>query len=213
MKLNRSSLFLTLLFPGILAAGDVGPAGVRLGARYDAMDVEHHWLPGRPVDWRTGDPDGRTSRGYPTHCDYFVESTCERLGVFMPHLGVSANDLARWLAKDGAGQGWKPVPSPFEAQRLANAGQVVVVAYATPPWCAPPPSPTRRSGRKARKWSRQAAETPIPPPSRPASTFTARPGNPRTISRSVSTSTPPPTGTRLQVRALPGHISRRRRRS
>jgi hypothetical protein len=133
MKLNRSSLFLTLLFPGILAAGDVGPAGVRLGARYDAMDVEHHWLPGRPVDWRTGDPDGRTSRGYPTHCDYFVESTCERLGVFMPHLGVSANDLARWLAKDGAGQGWKPVPSPFEAQRLANAGQVVVVAYATPP--------------------------------------------------------------------------------
>jgi len=133
MNIHPSRLFLPLLLPGLLSAGDIGPAGARLGARYDAMDVEHHWLPGRPVEWRTGDPDGRTSRGYPTHCDNFVESACDRMGVFIPHLGVSANALARWLAKEGAGQGWKPVPSPFEAQRLANAGQVVVVAYATPP--------------------------------------------------------------------------------
>jgi hypothetical protein len=134
MMFRLSRLLLLILLPSLLAAGDIGPAGVRLAARYDAMDVEHHWLPGRSVDWRTGDPDGRTSRHtWPTHCNAFVATACERLGVFIPILGVGANEQARWLAKDGASQGWREVASPFEAQRLANEGQIVVAAYPSPP--------------------------------------------------------------------------------
>ena len=40
-----------------------------------------------------------------------------------------ANAQCDWLPGLGAAQGWQPVPSPEEAQALANAGNLVVAVY------------------------------------------------------------------------------------
>jgi hypothetical protein len=99
------------------------------------MDVEHHWLAGTHVDWRTGEPD----RGRPdkTHCSAFVAAACERLGIYIlrpPDHGQVhlASAQALWLESEGANRGWKPVASPWEAQELANAGNVVVAVFPSP---------------------------------------------------------------------------------
>jgi hypothetical protein len=118
-----------------LESSEIAPAGLRLAERYDSMDVEHHWLPGRRVDWRTGDPDsGKPGK---THCSAFVAAACERLGIYIlrpPQHGQVdlANAQQDWLLKEGKTQGWKPVNSPYEAQRLANEGKIVVAVYADP---------------------------------------------------------------------------------
>ena len=119
----------------ILVAGEITPAGTRLALRYDAMEVESHWLAGHHVDWRTGDPDsGKPGK---THCSSFVAAACERLGIYIlrpPEHGHKnlANAQSRWLAEEGGRQGWTPVASPLEAQRLANTGEVVVVVFPNP---------------------------------------------------------------------------------
>jgi hypothetical protein len=109
--------------------------GAKLASLYDAMDVEHHWLSGRHVEWRSGDPDsGKPGK---THCSTFVASTCERLGIYIlrppehpqAHL---ANAQAEWLQNAGGKEGWKPVDSPIMAQVLANEGKVVVAVFANP---------------------------------------------------------------------------------
>ena len=40
-----------------------------------------------------------------------------------------ANAQFRWLAEDGAEQGWQALPDPRAAQAAANAGELVVVSY------------------------------------------------------------------------------------
>ena len=116
-------------------AGEVTPAGQKLAERLDAMDVEHHWLAGAHVDWRTGDPDRGTP--FKSHCSVFVAAACERLGVYIlrpPDHGQVhlASAQQEWLRAEGAAHGWRPVGSPYEAQRLANQGQVVVAVYGSP---------------------------------------------------------------------------------
>jgi len=116
-------------------AAEVTPAGRRLAERLDAMDVEHHWLAGAHVDWRTGDPDRGTP--FKSHCSVFVAAACERLGVYIlrpPDHGQVhlASAQQEWLRAEGAAHGWRPVGSPYEAQRLANQGQVVVAVYGSP---------------------------------------------------------------------------------
>ena len=44
----------------------ITPAGKKLAAKLDKMEVEKHWLPKVHVDWKTGKPDGKTG-GPPTH--------------------------------------------------------------------------------------------------------------------------------------------------
>jgi hypothetical protein len=120
-------------FSVFLAAS--APEGIRLATHYDAMDVEKHWLSGRHVDWRTGDPDrGKAGK---THCSAFVAAACERLGIYIlrpPEHGQKnlANAQFQWLAEKGVEQGWAPVASAFEAQNFANKGLVVIVAFLNP---------------------------------------------------------------------------------
>lgn len=126
------SLALTLALPS--PAAPLSP-GQRLAAFYDGLDVQHHWLKGRHIDWRTGDPDNGREGG--THCSGFVAAACERLGIELlrpPEHGQKnlANAQHEWLAGPGARFGWRAVPSPFEAQDLANGGQVVAVVYRNP---------------------------------------------------------------------------------
>jgi hypothetical protein len=119
----------------VLLGGEPTPQGLRVAQRLDAMDVEHHWLAGEHVDWRTGLPD--TGRSGKTHCSAFVAAACERLGVYilrppehrMVHLATAQ---AEWLQQEGASHGWTAVPSPFQAQDLANQGRLVVAAFPSP---------------------------------------------------------------------------------
>src|SRR5437868_9503370 len=100
------------------------------------MTVEKLWLPGRVVNWKTGEPldrpvkDGKAH----THCSAFVAAACLRLGVYIlrpPEHGTVqlANAQADWLPKEGARHGWRPVATASEAQRLANRGVIVVAAF------------------------------------------------------------------------------------
>ena len=117
-------------------AYDISPAGARLAAYYDSLDVEHHWLPGEKISWRSGDPSPKGGNGA-THCSAFVASACAGLDVYIlrppehkqTHL---ANAQFEWLAAAGKEKGWRPVATPAEAQQRANRGELVVAAYRNP---------------------------------------------------------------------------------
>ena len=118
------------------SATPVSPASERIAQRIDSLDVESHWPAGVHVKWDTGVPDGRpeTSRGKHTHCSAFVAAAARSLGIYIlrppdhPQV-LLANAQYDWLGQDGAAQGWRPLASPAEAQRLANEGWLVVAAY------------------------------------------------------------------------------------
>ena len=131
------ALLLATLAPAALAARGqipaverISPAGASLAQVIDEMDVEHHWKAGEAVSWRTGRPDPRSSQ-HATHCSAFAAAACERLGVYLlgpprhPQI-LLANAQYDWLLTKGSSQGWTRVGSHVEAQRLANAGVVVV---------------------------------------------------------------------------------------
>jgi hypothetical protein len=129
--LGRSPLVATIvcLTAAVVLAGGVSYQGQQLAARYDAMDVEHHWLPGYRVDWLTGEPV--TAKRGATQCSAFAAAACQRLGVYLlrpPDQGrmMLANAQAAWLPREGVEQGWRPVADPFQAQSLANQGVIVV---------------------------------------------------------------------------------------
>jgi hypothetical protein len=111
--------------------------GRRLLTFLDALDVEHHWLPKRHVNWMSGEPinDG-TARGV-THCSAFVASVCARLGVYIlrqpDHLETGlANAQCFWLEAYSKDKGWTSVKTPTEAQNRANQGEIVVVTFPDP---------------------------------------------------------------------------------
>lgn len=124
-----------LLLSSLLRASDLSREGLQLSARYDAMDVEHHWLAGVHVAWLTGCPD--TGRPAKTHCSAFAAAACERLGIYLlrppahSQMGL-ANAQAAWLRGDGRRKGWTRVEDPFLAQQQANRGQVVVAVLESP---------------------------------------------------------------------------------
>jgi len=114
----------------------VTPAGAKILQTLDAMDVEHHWLAGYGIDWKTGDriPDGKQ---HATHCSAFAAAFCAKLGVYLLHPPEHGQTLLAsaqqdWLRTKGSAQGWKPVDGPVQAQRLANQGFLVVVTYKNP---------------------------------------------------------------------------------
>jgi hypothetical protein len=117
-------------------AQEVSPAGKRLAHALDAMDVEHLWLAKHYVNWETGaalDRPVKDNRPH-THCSAFVAAAGKRLDVYIlrpPEHGPSnlANAQADWLLTQGPKHGWKQVTSPAEAQRLANAGSLVVASF------------------------------------------------------------------------------------
>jgi hypothetical protein len=129
-------LLITLsCLPTLLLASNITTEGNQLAAFYDTMDVEHHWLPGQHVNWRTGCSD--TGRSDKTHCGAFVASACEQLGIYIlrpPQHGQIhlASAQAAWLRRDGRKEGWFPVDNPIQAQLLANQGNVVVAVFESP---------------------------------------------------------------------------------
>jgi len=115
------------------------PAGVQLADVLDSMHVESHWIAGRHVNWRTGEPDARPVplTGHHSHCSAFVAAVATRLGIDIlrppEHTQLLlANAQCHWLANQGRAAGWQPVAAPLEAQTLANRGMLVVACYVDP---------------------------------------------------------------------------------
>jgi hypothetical protein len=136
MPAPLKSLIAVLLGAALAPAGEITPEGEHLARVLDAMDVEHHWLPGRPVHWRTGQVDPRGRQGA-THCSAFVAAACARTGVYIlrppeHRQALLANAQDEWLKAVGDQYGWRRGGSPQEAQQLANRGAIVVVCYRNP---------------------------------------------------------------------------------
>jgi hypothetical protein len=133
-----------VMFLGALAAiaqqnsarMSITPAGEHLAAVLDQMDVERHWLAGKSVKWRTGEPLDRpvTEGKSHTHCSAFVAAAAEKLGVYILRppkhpSSMLANAQYDWLSGEGRTEGWTPVAGGLEAQQLANRGFLVVAVY------------------------------------------------------------------------------------
>lgn len=131
-----SLCLLALLIPSLASAEDITPAGKRLERVIEKLDVEHHWLPGVRVHWKTGTPT-QPRRRAATHCSAFAAAAADRLGVYLlrpPEHGQTllANAQQRWLLREGCEEGWTRVKSWQEAQRRANQGELVVASYRNP---------------------------------------------------------------------------------
>ena len=115
----------------------ITPAGQRLVHALDKMDVEHRWLSGKSVKWRTGEAldqpvtDGKSH----THCSAFAAAAAAELGVYLLRppkhpSAMLANAQYDWLgSEEGRKEGWTPVATGLEAQQLANRGTLVVAVY------------------------------------------------------------------------------------
>ena len=127
------------------APGPITPAGARLAAFLDAMNVESLWQRGYHIDWRTGVAEGplETSPGSHTHCSAFVAAVSDRLGIYIlrpPEHGQNwlANAQERWLDSSAAA-GWNRIGragdagASLRAVALANQGKLVVAIYYQPP--------------------------------------------------------------------------------
>jgi hypothetical protein len=127
------------------APGPITPAGQRLAALLDGMNVESLWLRGSHVDWRSGAAEGPplTTPGAHTHCSAFAASVAERVGVYIlrppehPQDWL-ANAQERWLNSPEAA-GWHRIGqlsdpgTSLTAVSLANQGKLVVAIYFQPP--------------------------------------------------------------------------------
>jgi hypothetical protein len=127
---------LALSAAGGVGAAEITPAGARLSAIIDSLDVEHHWPVGKHVSWETGVPDGKpeSASGKHTHCSAFAAAAAKRVGIYLlrpPEHGqlLLANAQYDWLGTDGAARGWQPIADPVEAQHQANQGLLVLAVY------------------------------------------------------------------------------------
>jgi hypothetical protein len=127
------------------APAPITPAGQRLAALLDGMNVEGLWQHGYHVDWRTGVAEGspETTPGAHTHCSAFAAAVAERLGIYLlrpPEHGQNflADAQERWLNSPAA-NGWNRIGrvadpgSSLRAVALANQGKLVVAIYFEPP--------------------------------------------------------------------------------
>jgi hypothetical protein len=109
----------------------ISPAGSSLAVLLDRLDVEHRWLPGQLVAWRTGETVEGSARGPTSNAGAFVAAVCVQLKVPMPPPtgdNLLAGNQYDWLIADGLKKGWVEVGA-LEAQLLANQGWVVVAAW------------------------------------------------------------------------------------
>jgi hypothetical protein len=121
--------------------GRITPAGERLAATLDSMNVESLWLAHEHVNWKTGEPDRGADDEGPgnhTHCSAFAAAAAKKLGIYLlrpPEHGqlLLANAQAEWLASAAARKsGWQRVSEMREAQHLANQGNLVLVLFQNP---------------------------------------------------------------------------------
>jgi hypothetical protein len=130
----------------IPCCGPITPAGERLAATLDSMNVESLWLANEHVNWETGEADRGADYEGPgnhTHCSAFAASAAKKLGVYLlrpPDHGqqLLSNAQAEWLAGEAGRQsGWRKVSDMEKAQRLANEGTLVLAIFPNPDPRAP----------------------------------------------------------------------------
>lgn len=128
MKQIIINLVIALYLIVFSTAGSLPKKGQELARFYDSLDVEHHWLAKKKVNWRTGETLNKKGS---THCSAFVAAAAEKLGVYIlrpPEHDEKdlANAQWQWLATEGSSKGWKEISNPYDAQRLANDGKLVI---------------------------------------------------------------------------------------
>lgn len=119
--------------------GPITSSGNRLAAFLDSTDVEGGWKRGWHVEWLSGQID-RAEPGGPaaaTHCSAYVASVADRLGLYVLRppqhpQQLLANAQMRWLRQDGAERGWQEAADYLDAQRRANAGELVLAVFEAP---------------------------------------------------------------------------------
>jgi hypothetical protein len=145
IDLRSLTLVAALLLPLTAApehaacCGPITPAGQRLAATLDSMNVESLWQANQHINWETGMPDRGANYEGPgnhTHCSAFAAAAAKRLGIYLlrpPQHGqqLLANAQAEWIASPaGREAGWRLVPNTREtmhmAQHLANQGNLVL---------------------------------------------------------------------------------------
>jgi len=119
--------------------GAITQQGRELARFLDGSGVDHLWVAGRHVDWRTGQVNRKDSAGpdAATHCSAFAAAMAERLHVYLLRppehkQSLLANAQMGWLRDDGAAEGWRPLASPVAAQTAANRGELVLEAFENP---------------------------------------------------------------------------------
>jgi hypothetical protein len=147
MRRTIPILPLCLLLVSAAAGEDISPKGKQLAGFLDSLDVEKRWLSGRQVKWESGevlDKEPASGKVHSTHCSAFVAAASKKLGIYVLR-PKSADDPAGatghpetllanaqhdWMGSaEGRKFGWLAVPSPQEAQRIANRGFLVVASY------------------------------------------------------------------------------------
>lgn len=132
-----SAGFFVVMLCAVNAKGDeITPEGKKLAAFFDSMHVEKLWLPGQYVAWKTGEPLNKpvTDNKPHTHCSAFAAAACQRLDIYLlrpPEHSSQylANAQYDWLREEGKKRGWKPIESAWQAQQVANQGQIVIAVY------------------------------------------------------------------------------------
>jgi hypothetical protein len=120
--------------------GPITADGERLRRFLDGSGVDHLWLPGFKVHWKTGEPIEAwpAGTGAHTHCSAFAGSAAMRLGVYLlrpPEHSQTllANAQMGWLhSAEGTSRGWRALPDAAAAQAMANRGALVVAAFENP---------------------------------------------------------------------------------
>jgi hypothetical protein len=125
----------TKVTPPVVKSGQGLPLskeGTALAQVLDGMDVEHNWLPGKRVDWKTG--KALVEQGPASNNGVFVAAVCARFKVPMP-TPAPENFLPGhqydWLMAEGKDKGWRAIGG-MEAQLLANQGWIVIAAWKNP---------------------------------------------------------------------------------
>ena len=107
----------------------ISKEGRALAKYLDDLDVEHHWLLGMTIEWRSGKTlHTATESGVHTHCSAFAAAACAGWGAPIlspPPQANLANRQQAWLVGEGARHGWAEV-NVSQAQRLANDGYIVL---------------------------------------------------------------------------------------
>ena len=140
---RRSLLAFFATIPTALAApccGVISPTAARLLAFLDRSGVDHLWLSGTRVDWRTGAPSSGPlpNPGGHTHCSAFVASASMQLGIYVLRPPAHSENLLAsaqmgWMrGADAAEKGWRQVPDALAAQTRANVGDLVLAAVENP---------------------------------------------------------------------------------
>ena len=120
--------------------GPVTADGDRLRQFLDKSGVDHLWLPGFRIHWKTGTPIEAwpAGTGTHTHCSAFAASAAMRLGVYLlrppeHRQTLLANAQMGWLRDpEAAASGWRMLPDVAAAQSEANRGALVVAAFENP---------------------------------------------------------------------------------